>query len=69
MVRYLSRQGKYKPSEIAVLTPYIRQLRILRDMLEEVVELIIRERDLADLDALEVEVDRRDSSSRRELLL
>ena len=66
LVRHLCRQGKYKPGEIAVLTPYVGQLRILRDTLEEVVELIIGERDLADLDAPEVEVDGRDSGGRRE---
>jgi hypothetical protein len=66
VVRHLCRQGKYKPSEIAVLTPYVGQVRILRDMLEEVVELIIRERDLADLDASEVEVDGRDSGRREQ---
>ncbi len=66
LVRHLCRQGKYKPGEIAVLTPYVAQLRILRDMLGEVVELIIGERDLADLDASEAEADDRDSGSRRE---
>ena len=66
LVRHLCRQGKYKPGEIAVLTPYVGQLRILRDTLEEEVELIIGERDLADLDAPEVEVGGRDSGGRRE---
>ena len=65
LVRHLCRQGKYKPGEIAVLTPYVGQLRILRDMLEEVVELIIGERDLEDLDASEVGVDGKDSGGRR----
>ncbi|KAH8594174.1 hypothetical protein B0O99DRAFT_652786 [Bisporella sp. PMI_857] len=66
LVRHLCRQGKYKPGEIAVLTPYVGQLRILRDMLAEVVEPIIGERDLADLDAPEVEVGGRGSCGKRE---
>ena len=66
LVRHLCRQGKYKPGEIAVLTPYLGQLRILRDMLGEVVELIIGERDLADLDDSDVEVDKSDGGGRSE---
>jgi hypothetical protein len=66
LVRHLCRQGKYKPGEIAVLTPYVGQLRILRDMLAEVVELIIGERDLADLEASDAEVVGRDGSNGRE---
>lgn len=66
LVRHLCRQGKYKPGEIAVLTPYVGQLRILRDMLEEVVELIIGERDLADLDASEIGVGGRGSYDKKE---
>jgi hypothetical protein len=66
LVRHLYRQGKYKPGEIAVLTPYVGQLRILRDLLEEEVELIIRESDMADLDNSEVEVDGGNRGGRRE---
>jgi hypothetical protein len=65
LVRHLCRQGKYKPGEIAVLTPYVGQLRILKDLLEEVVELIIGERDMADLDDSEVEVDRSNRGGRK----
>jgi hypothetical protein len=57
LVRHLCRQGKYKPGEIAVLTPYVGQLRVLRDMLADVAELIIAERDLEDLDISDAEVD------------
>ncbi|XHG03912.1 hypothetical protein AWENTII_007198 [Aspergillus wentii] len=49
-VRHLCRQGKYKPGEIAVLTPYVGQLQLLRDMLGEIVDLIIGEEDLEALD-------------------
>ena len=57
LVRHLCRQGKYKPGEIAVLTPYMGQLRLLRDMLGEMMELIISERDLEGLDALDAKVE------------
>ncbi|KAL2816292.1 hypothetical protein BJX63DRAFT_143404 [Aspergillus granulosus] len=56
LVRHLCRQGKYKPGEIAVLTPYVGQLKLLKDMLEDTVDLIIIEPDLADLDNLEDEL-------------
>jgi hypothetical protein len=36
-VSHLGRQGKYKPGEIAVLTPYVGQLRLLKDKLEKIV--------------------------------
>ncbi|RAH81245.1 hypothetical protein BO86DRAFT_448597 [Aspergillus japonicus CBS 114.51] len=45
LVRHLLRQGKYGPGEIAVLTPYVGQLRLLRDILEQEMTLIIGERD------------------------
>ncbi len=63
LVRHLCRQGKYKPGEIAVLTPYVGQLRILRDMLAEVADLIIGESDLADLEASDLEVNGRDNGA------
>ncbi|KAJ0417154.1 hypothetical protein BJY00DRAFT_325758 [Aspergillus carlsbadensis] len=53
LVSHLCRQGKYKPGEIAVLTPYVGQLRLLKDKLENVADLVISEPDLADLDELE----------------
>lgn len=57
LVRHLCRQGKYKPGEIAVLTPYMSQLRILREMLGEMMELIISERDLEELDTLDAKAE------------
>ncbi|KAL3446759.1 hypothetical protein BJX65DRAFT_318478 [Aspergillus insuetus] len=55
LVSHLCRQGKYKPGEIAVLTPYVGQLRLLKDRLENIVDLVISEPDLADLDESEGE--------------
>ncbi|KAF3927954.1 hypothetical protein ABW20_dc0108760 [Dactylellina cionopaga] len=51
LVRYLTRQGTYKSGEIAVLTPYISQMRLLVEMLEPVVDFDISERDLEDMGA------------------
>ncbi|KAI9862170.1 MAG: hypothetical protein M1813_004946 [Trichoglossum hirsutum] len=64
LVRHLCRQGKYKSGEIAVLTPYLGQLRKLRDTLEEEVELVIGERDLEDLEDSETDVDGSNSGGR-----
>lgn len=49
LVRHIQRQGKYKRSEIAVLTPYLAQLRVLRRKLSAVCDLMVGERDLEDL--------------------
>jgi superfamily I DNA and/or RNA helicase len=56
LVSHLCRQGKYKTGEIAVLTPYVGQLRLLKDKLENIVNLVISEPDLADLDESEGEM-------------
>jgi hypothetical protein len=45
------------------LTLYLGQLKILRNLLGEVAELVIGERDLVDLDDSEAETDRIDSYS------
>ncbi|RAH69049.1 uncharacterized protein BO66DRAFT_421080 [Aspergillus aculeatinus CBS 121060] len=54
LVRHLLRQGKYGPGEIAVLTPYVGQLRMLKDILEQEMTLIIGERDTEGLGEAEV---------------
>jgi superfamily I DNA and/or RNA helicase len=56
LVSHLCRQSKYKPGEIAVLTPYVGQLRLFKDKLENIVDLVISEPDLAGLDELEGEI-------------
>ncbi|PWY93890.1 hypothetical protein BO94DRAFT_563445 [Aspergillus sclerotioniger CBS 115572] len=45
LVRYLCQQGKYGPGEIAILTPYVGQLRMLKDVLGKEMALIISETD------------------------
>lgn len=53
LVRHLCQQGKYGPGEIAVLTPYVGQLRMLRNILEKEMTLIISETDSDVLDETE----------------
>ncbi|KAF3289333.1 hypothetical protein TWF970_003113 [Orbilia oligospora] len=50
LVTYLARQGVYKTGEIAVLTPYINQMRMLMEMLEDIVDYDISDRDMEELD-------------------
>ncbi|RPA78403.1 hypothetical protein BJ508DRAFT_228237 [Ascobolus immersus RN42] len=50
LVRHIMRQGVYKSKKIAVLTPYLGQLRILRKRMSDGFELILDDRDQADLD-------------------
>ncbi|RDW81247.1 uncharacterized protein DSM5745_04804 [Aspergillus mulundensis] len=49
LVGHLCRQGVYKPGQIAVLTPYVSQLKLLEERLEKSMDLFISEDDLADL--------------------
>lgn len=53
LVRHLSRQGVYKKGEIAVITPYLGQLRKLRNKFNEVTELVIGEKDMKDIELAE----------------
>ncbi|GKZ36650.1 hypothetical protein AbraIFM66950_007825, partial [Aspergillus brasiliensis] len=53
LVRHLCQQGKYGPGEIAVLTPYVGQLRMLRDVLEKEVAIMINETNSDALDESE----------------
>ncbi|KAF3937521.1 hypothetical protein ABW19_dt0208308 [Dactylella cylindrospora] len=50
LVTYLCRQHTYAAREIAVLTPYIAQMRLLMDLLGDIVDLEISDRDLEDLE-------------------
>lgn len=49
LVRHLIRQGVYKATDIAVLTPYLAQLRKLRRSLSSFAEVVINDRDIDDL--------------------
>lgn len=49
LVSHLVRQGLYKPSQIAVLTPYLGQLRVLRKDLKAFHEITLSEGDAIEL--------------------
>ncbi|CCF48454.1 uncharacterized protein UHO2_07028 [Ustilago hordei] len=49
LVRHLVRQGVYRRSDIAVLTPYLGQLRKLRRSLNSFAEVIINDRDIDEM--------------------
>ncbi|KAH9907356.1 hypothetical protein F4778DRAFT_768940 [Xylariomycetidae sp. FL2044] len=51
LVRHLVRQGKYSPTDIALLTPYSGQLQSLRRELSSQFEIYLSDRDLQTLDA------------------
>ncbi|KAF7560256.1 hypothetical protein G7046_g3885 [Stylonectria norvegica] len=53
LVSHLSRQGTYTPGDIAVLTPYLGQLQLLRRRMESMFEICVNERDMDDLDVLQ----------------
>lgn len=49
LVSHIIKQAKYKPSELAILTPYLGQLRSLRTRLRKMFEILIDDRDIEDL--------------------
>lgn len=53
LVKHLYRQGTYRSGQIAVLTPYVGQLRKLKSMLENEMALIIAQRDCETLEESE----------------
>ncbi|RTE80560.1 hypothetical protein BHE90_004938 [Fusarium euwallaceae] len=55
LVSHLSQQGIYAPGEIAVITPYLGQLQLLRRRMETMFEVCVNERDLDELDTLQAE--------------
>ncbi|KAJ5849332.1 hypothetical protein N7534_008021 [Penicillium rubens] len=70
LVRHLVRQGEYKSTDIALLTPYTGQLRKLRTSLSNDFEICLSERDLETLaaDGFEkVEDEDPESNSRKAL--
>ncbi|KAF2219822.1 hypothetical protein BDZ85DRAFT_224682 [Elsinoe ampelina] len=50
LVSHLIKQGQRRPDEIAVLTPYLGQLRKLRASLSDLFELLVDDRDEEDLE-------------------
>jgi len=57
LVRHLSRQGVYKSGDIAVLTPYLRQMFNLKKKLGSVFEVVVGDRDQEQLDLEESKED------------
>ncbi|KAF4437818.1 Zinc finger, CCCH-type [Fusarium austroafricanum] len=55
LVSHLSQQGTYRPGDIAVLTPYLGQLQLLRRRMESMFEIYVNDRDLEDLEAAQDE--------------
>ena len=55
LVSHLIRQGTYSTSDIVILTPYLGQLRKIKHRLRSSFEIIVGERDLADMDAQGIE--------------
>ncbi|KAJ3133250.1 hypothetical protein HDU90_006407 [Geranomyces variabilis] len=50
LVRHLKRQGMYSEKEdIAVITPYLGQLRLLKKLLQQTFELVLNDRDLDEI--------------------
>ncbi|KAK7424141.1 hypothetical protein QQZ08_008747 [Neonectria magnoliae] len=55
LVSHLSKQGKYAPGDIAVLTPYLGQLQLLRRRMESMFEICVNDRDLDELETLQAD--------------
>ncbi|KAL6921145.1 hypothetical protein FSST1_005171 [Fusarium sambucinum] len=55
LVSHLSQQGKYGAGDIAVLTPYLGQLQLLRRKMESMFEICVNDRDADELEAIEGE--------------
>jgi superfamily I DNA and/or RNA helicase len=55
LVQHLSRQGAYQKGDIAVITPYLGQLRKLRQKFSAVTELVIGEKDMETIELAEAQ--------------
>ncbi|KAJ3167234.1 hypothetical protein HDU87_001723, partial [Geranomyces variabilis] len=68
LVRHLKRQGMYPEKEdIAVITPYLGQLRLLKKLLQETFELVLNDRDRDEI-ALAEENDPKDDEPNEPLV-
>lgn len=54
LVSHLVRQGEYSQGDIAVITPYLGQLYRLRRRMESIFEICLYDRDLEDLEGLDI---------------
>jgi hypothetical protein len=50
LARHLVRQGTYRSDEIAILTPYLGQLRQIKKALSQSFEILLNDRDVEDLE-------------------
>lgn len=57
LVKHLASQGVYSPTDIAVITPYLGQLRCLRNKFAKSHTILLNERDVAELENDELQVD------------
>ncbi|KAK7755474.1 hypothetical protein SLS62_002403 [Diatrype stigma] len=55
LVQHLVRQGRYAPDDIAVITPYLGQLFLLRRRMTSLFEISVGDRDQEELEALDAE--------------
>ncbi|KAG8357677.1 hypothetical protein FVEN_g4422 [Fusarium venenatum] len=55
LVSHLSQQGKYGAGDIAVITPYLGQLQLLRRKMESMFEICVNDRDADELETIEGE--------------
>ena len=67
LVTHLVRQGVYKSEEIAVLTPYVRQLQKIRSLLSASFEIVVGDRDEEELEKQEVAMATRSPEDRLNL--
>jgi len=70
LVSHLSKQGCYRDGELAVITPYLGQLRKLRNELRNVFSLRLSERDQEEMDEAdesEISIDQPLSAERKPL--
>ncbi|WDK18721.1 hypothetical protein CGRA01v4_10007 [Colletotrichum graminicola] len=66
LVCHLLRQGVYKSGDIAVLTPYLGQLKKLRQKLGSIMQIIVNDRDTEDLAEIDSSDERPQAASRGE---
>ncbi|ETN42088.1 uncharacterized protein HMPREF1541_04027 [Cyphellophora europaea CBS 101466] len=50
LLQHLVRQCKYEAADIAILTPYLGQLRLLKQRLSSIFEIVVDDRDVNDLE-------------------
>ncbi|KAF2639194.1 hypothetical protein P280DRAFT_527699 [Massarina eburnea CBS 473.64] len=62
LVKHLTQQGVYKSTDIAVITPYLGQLRKLRNRFNTTHAIVLNDRDISELEKEGVDIDEASSS-------